>query len=56
MNELEEIASTPDISDFVYFLEVDLRYPDDIKVKTKKFPFCPENKVKVISKRKPTIL
>ena len=43
MNELE-ILNTPDDSDFGYFVEVDLRYPD-IKKKTKNFPFCPENKV-----------
>ena len=45
MNKLEEILITPDDSDIVYFLEVDLRYPDDIKEKTKNFPFCPDNKV-----------
>ena len=27
------------------FLKVDLRNPDDIKEKTKSFPFCPEKKV-----------
>ena len=27
-----------------YFIEVDLKYPDNIKEKTKYFPFCPENK------------
>ena len=26
-------------------MEVDLRYPDKIKEKTKNFPFCPENKI-----------
>ena len=40
---LEEILNTADDSDFGYFLEVDLKYPDNIK-KTKNFPFCPENK------------
>ena len=34
---------TPDDDDIGYFLEVDLKYPDDIKQKTKYFPFCPEN-------------
>ena len=42
---LEEILNTPDVSDSGYFVEVDLRYPDKIKEKTKNFPFCPENKV-----------
>ena len=45
LNNLEEILKTPDDSDIGYFVEVDLRYPDDIKEKTKKFPFAPENKV-----------
>ena len=26
------------------FVECDLSYPDNIKQKTKYFPFCPENK------------
>ena len=50
MNWLEEILNTPDDSDIGYFVEADLRYPDNIKEKTKNFPFCPENKV--ISKEK----
>ena len=33
-----------------YVVEVDLRYPDNIKENIKNFPFCPENKV--ISKDK----
>ena len=45
MNWLEEILKTPDYSDFGYFVEVNLRYPDNIKEKTKKFPFCPEKKL-----------
>ena len=36
--------NTPDDSEIGYFLEVDLKYPDNIKQKTKYFPFCPENK------------
>ena len=36
---------TPDDNDIGYFIEVDLRYPDDIKDKTKSFPFAPESKV-----------
>ena len=43
-NWLEEILNTPDGSEIGYFLEVDLKYPDNIKEKTKYFPFCPENK------------
>ena len=44
MNKLEEILITPDDSDIGYFIEADLNYPDNIKEKTKNFPFCPENK------------
>ena len=44
MNELEEILNTPDDNDIGYFIEVDLKYPNNIKEKTKDFPFCPENK------------
>ena len=43
-NWLEEILNTPDDADIGYFLEVNLKYPDNIKQKTKHFPFCPENK------------
>ena len=42
-NWLDEILNTPDDADIGYFVEVDLKYPDDTK-KTKNFPFCPENK------------
>ena len=41
---LDEILNTPDDNEIGYFLEVDLKYPDNIKEKTKNFPFCPENK------------
>ena len=41
---LEEILNTLDDNEIGYFLEVDLKYPDNIKEKTKNFPFCPENK------------
>ena len=41
--KLEGILNTPDDSDFGYFIEVNLKYPDNIKEKTKKFPFAPEN-------------
>ena len=43
-NWLDEILKTPDDHEIGYFLEVDLKYPDNIKEKTKIFPFCPENK------------
>ena len=43
-NCLDEFLNTPDDADIGYFLEVDLKYPDKIKKKTKNFPFCPENK------------
>ena len=45
MNKLEEFLNTPDDNGFGYFIEVDLKYPDNIKEKTKDFPFAPENKV-----------
>ena len=41
---LEDILNTRDDSDIGYFVEVDLKYPDNIKQKTKNFPFAPENK------------
>ena len=40
----EDKLNTPDNSDFGYFLEVDFTYADNIKEKTKQFPFAPENK------------
>ena len=43
-NWLDEILNTPDDNEIGYFLKVDLKNPDDIKEKTKHFPFCPENK------------
>ena len=41
---LDIILNTPDDSEIGYCLELDLKYPDNIKQKTKYFPFCPENK------------
>ena len=41
---LEEILNSPDNNEIGYFIEVDLKYPDNIKEKTKNFTFCPENK------------
>ena len=43
-NWLDEIFNTPDDNEIGYFLEVDLKYPDNIKEKTKNLPFCPVNK------------
>ena len=43
---LDIILNTSDDSEIGYFLEVDLKYPDNIKEKTKYFPFCPENRKK----------
>ena len=42
--KLEDILNTPDDSDIGYFVQVDLKYPDNIKQKTIYFPFAPENK------------
>ena len=42
--ELEDILNTPDDSDRGYFVEADLIYPDNIKQKTKSFPYTPVNK------------
>ena len=39
--ELEDILTTPDKNDIGYFIEVDLKYSDNIKEKTKHFPFAP---------------
>ena len=40
----EEVLNTPDDSDIGYFVEVDLKYPDNTKEKTRNFPFAPVNK------------
>ena len=42
--KLEDILNTPDDSDIGYFIEVDLKYSNNIKEKTKQFPFAPVNK------------
>ena len=42
--KLEDILNTPDDSDIGYFLEIDLKHPDNIKEKTKHFTFAPVNK------------
>ena len=41
---LDIILNTLDDNEIGYFFEVDLKYSDNIKEKTKYFPFCPENK------------
>ena len=38
--KLEDILNTPDDSDFGYFIEIDLKYSDIIKEKTKKISIC----------------
>ena len=41
---LEKILNKRDDSDIGYFFEIDLKYPNNIKYKTKIFPFAPEKK------------
>ena len=41
---LGEILKYPDDSDIGLFIEVDLKFLDYMKKKTKSFPFCPEKK------------
>ena len=43
--KLEDNLNKPNDSDIGYFIEVDFRYLDNIKEKTKKFPFGPEKKI-----------
>ena len=45
MDKIEEVLITPDDSDIGYFVEIDLKYPDKIEEKIKKFPFFLEIKV-----------
>ena len=42
--KLEDILNTPDDSNIGYIIEVDLTYPNNMKEKTKNFPFAPVNK------------
>ena len=42
--KLDDILNTSDDSEIGYFVECDLIYTDNIKEKTKYFPFCPMNK------------
>ena len=41
---INKVISTHDCSNIRYLLIVDLMFPDNIKYKSKNFPFCPENK------------
>ena len=43
--KLENTLNTPDNSDIWFFIEVVFKYSDDIKEKTKHFPFAPEKKI-----------
>ena len=47
---LGDLLNTPDDSYIGYFIEVVSRYPDNMKKKTKTFPFCPEKEKKLILK------
>ena len=42
---INKVLNTHDCSSIGYILIVDLIYPDNIKYKSKNFPFCPENKI-----------
>ena len=42
--KLDDLLNTPNDADFGYFVEVDLKYPDNIKQKSKKFPIALVNK------------
>ena len=44
-NWLDGILNTPDDAVIGYFVEVDIKYPDNIKEKTKNFPICMENRI-----------
>ena len=43
--DLEELLNTPDDSDIDYFIEIDLSYTDNIKIKPKKLPVTAEKKI-----------
>ena len=42
---IDKVLNTHDCNVIGYVLIVDLIYPDNIKHKSKNFPFCPENKI-----------
>ena len=39
MDKLEDVSNTEDDSDIGYFVEIDLKYPNNIKQKSK-IPLC----------------
>ena len=41
---INKTLNTPDESDIGHFVENNLKYPDNIRQKTKYFPFCPDSK------------
>ena len=43
--KFEEFLNTPDDAAIGYFVEVDLKYPDEVKGETKTFQFAPEKKI-----------
>ena len=43
--KLADILSTPDDYDIGCFIDIQLTFPDNIKEKTKNFPFAPEKKL-----------
>ena len=45
MKKIEEISNNTDDSVIGHFVEVDLRYPENVKEKTEKIPFWPGNKI-----------
>ena len=45
MKWIDKISNTPDDKDIGYLVEVDLKYTDNRKKKTKNFPFAPENRI-----------
>ena len=43
MKELRNLTYSKSTAKYGFIYEVDLHYPDELKDKTHKFPFCPEN-------------
>ena len=43
--KIEDISKTPDESDIGFFVEVVLSNPIELKEKSKRFPFCHENRI-----------
>ena len=39
----EDILGIPEDSPTGYYFEVDLEYPESIKIQSKNFPYCPES-------------